>query len=259
MVTAKHCVLHGNAFRFVVPDTRSHRGPHPEDAALFAPAAVPRLRAATADLSWLLGRGYALPGALQVVGNRYALDERQRKAVTRCACTDDARARRAAAEVGPAQAAGVVLWVDGYNVLTTVEAALGGAVVLHACDGCLRDIASVHGTYRHVEETVPALKLIGEVAAELQVARCLWFLDAPVSNSGRLKATISSVALASGWNWEVQVVPDPDLVLAAAGEDGVVATADAGILERCGRWVALAREVVRRRVPGAWVVDLAVS
>ena len=37
-----------------VPDTRKHRGPHPEDARLFADAMLPRLRAAVADLSWLL-------------------------------------------------------------------------------------------------------------------------------------------------------------------------------------------------------------
>ena len=45
-----------------MPDKRHHRGPHPADAELFAPAAVPRLRDAVADLSWLLGA--AATGAL---------------------------------------------------------------------------------------------------------------------------------------------------------------------------------------------------
>ena len=79
------------------------------------------------------------------------------------------------------------LLLDGYNVLTTIEAALSGGVVLACRDGCYRDMASIHGTYRKVEETPPALMLIGKIAAELGVASCLWYLDSPVSNSGRLK------------------------------------------------------------------------
>ena len=238
-----------------MPDTRSHRGPHPQDAELFAPAVLPRLRGAVGDLSWLLTRGYALPGALQVVGNRYELQARQRQAVTRSACSDEALGRRRAAEAPAAALAGATLFVDGYNVLTTVEAALGGAVVLLGRDGACRDIAGVHGTYRHVEETLPALRRVGRFLAATRVGRCEWLLDAPVSNSGRLKATIESAAREAGWPWAVRVVGDPDEELAAA-EDAVVATADAGILQRCRRWVALTREVIGGGVPGARVIDL---
>src|SRR5438105_3109058 len=71
-----------------VPDTRRHRGAHPDDARLFAEAAWPALRAAVADLSWLLGKAYAQPSALKLVGDRYRLDVRQRAAVARAACAD---------------------------------------------------------------------------------------------------------------------------------------------------------------------------
>jgi hypothetical protein len=243
-----------------VPDKRTHRGPHPQDAELFCDAALPRLRSATADLSWLLGRGYALPGALQVVGNRYALEARQRQAVTRCACGDEARDRRRAAEVRAEALAGATLLIDGYNVLPTVEAALGGAVVLHARDGTYRDIAGVHGTFRHVKETIQSLTRVGELAAEFGVARCVWFLDAPVSNSGRLKETIESLAARAGWAWEVRVVPDPDVDLAAplTAAYQVIATADAGILSACGPWFSLAKTVISARVAGARIIDLCV-
>ena len=43
------------------------------------------------------------------------------------------------------------------NVLITLESALGGGVLLRCRDGCLRDMASLHGTYRIVDETDPAL------------------------------------------------------------------------------------------------------
>ena len=240
-----------------MPDRRTHRGPHPQDDELFSPAALPRLRDAVADLSWLLSRGYALPGALQLVGNRYELESRQRQAVTRSACTDEAVMRRRSAEVLAGSLRGATLLIDGYNVLTTVEAALGGAVVLLGRDGSLRDIAGVHGTYRRVEETLPALRLVRLYLSSIAVGRCEWYLDAPVSNSGRLKAMIESAARDAGWDWTVQVVPNPDVVLSASPD--VVASADSVILDHCRRWFALAREVVAASAQGARLVDLQAS
>src|SRR5262245_28925196 len=109
-----------------MPDRRQHRGPHPEDAQRFAPEAWPALRSATADLCWLLDRGYAGNSSLKLVGDRYALTQRQRVAVGRCSCSQAAVQGRGARQVATAQLSGRTLAIDGYNVLTTVEAALAG-------------------------------------------------------------------------------------------------------------------------------------
>ena len=61
-----------------VPDSRTHRGPDPRDAQAFGPSALSALRAAVADLSWLLERGYAIVSAVKLVGDRWSLTERQR-------------------------------------------------------------------------------------------------------------------------------------------------------------------------------------
>ena len=240
-----------------MPDHRHHRGPHPEDAELFAPAAHAALRAAAGDLSWLLSRGYASPSAVKVVGDRYALNARQRVAVMRCACADAARDARLGRRLSPEALAGRRMLLDGYNVLTTVEAALGGGVVLVGRDLCYRDMASMHGTYRGVEETAPALSLIGDRLAALNVASAVWYLDSPVSNSGRLKGVMADVARQRGWDWQVLLVQNPDAVLLGTAEDdGIVVTADSAILDGRVGWYGLAGDVVRRDVPGAWVVDL---
>jgi len=237
-----------------VPDTRSHRGPHPEDARLFAEDELPRLRRATADYSWLLSRGYPETSALKLVGDRYRLTARQRVAVARVACSDQQAVRRREHEVYAGQTAGATLWLDGYNVLTTVEAALAGAVVLAGRDGTYRDMASMHGSYRKVAETRPALELIGRTCAELGIRRCTWFLDRPVSNSGRLRTILLDVAAQRGWPWDAELVNDPDPLLCEA--DSIVATADSVILDHCQWWYNLARETIRRFVPEARVVDL---
>lgn len=237
-----------------MPDARRHRGPHPQDAALFGPEAWPALREATADLSWLLGRGYATPSSTALVGDRYGLRQRQRIAVARCAASDDAVRARRARELAPDTIAGRSLWIDGYNVLTTVEAALAGGVVLGARDGCQRDVASVHGSWRRVEETRPAIRAIGDVLASWRPSVCRWLLDGPVSNSGRLKLLLLEIAAQQGWRFEVEVVPDPDPLLCAT--EAVVASADSVVLDRCRTWVNLARYAVSAAAPQAWIVDL---
>jgi hypothetical protein len=228
-----------------VPDSRKHRGPGPRDPEWFSTEARPDLVQAVADLSWLLSRGYAEPSSGKLVGDRYRLVERQRGAVMRSACSDESLARRHAKRLGDLR--GRPLRIDGFNLVLTLESALGGGIVLGGRDGCCRDLASVHGTYRRVEETQPALELAFRWLRTWGVGPCTWFLDAPVSNSGRLAAMIRAMG------WEAEVVPDPDRLLASPGDP--IVTSDAGILDRCGPWVNLARLLVER-VPGASIVDL---
>jgi len=240
-----------------VPDKRKHRGPHPDDAGLFGPAALPVLCRAAEDLAWLLGKGYASTSALKLVGDRYDLVARQRTAVARATCSVAEAAGRREREVAPEQIAGRPLWLDGYNVLTTVEAALSGGVILGCRDRTYRDMASMHGSYRKVAETRPALERIGRTLVELGAGECRWYLDRPVSNSGRLKTIIEQSAAEQGWPWQIELVPNPDPLLWEA--DQIVATADSVILNRCARWVNLARWVIDRRVEEAWIVRLAES
>jgi len=238
-----------------MPDTRRHRGPHPEDAELFQAGRRPALCTAVADLAWLLTHGYSENAALQLVGDRFQLTQRQRIAVMRSACSDQALQRRRAALVPAEQLSGQRLDIDGFNVLTTIEAALAHGVLLGGRDGCIRDMASMHGSYRHVDETGPALMLIGRTLDRFSLAACCWYLDRPVSNSGRLRARLEQLAASRGWPWQVELSPNVDAVLAVSPH--VVATADSVILDRCARWFNLAREVLTCGLSGVEIVDLA--
>jgi hypothetical protein len=237
-----------------VPDSRKHRGPHPQDEQWFAPEAEPVLDGAVGDLCWLLTRGYPLTAALKLVGDRFQLTERQRIAVMRCSCSDRDRLNRQQRQVACGDLRGSVIELDGFNVLTTVEAALAGGVLLLARDGCLRDMASMHGSFRRVEETRPALECVGGVLAELEVASARWYLDRPVSNSGRLAATLRATAVQHAWPWQADLVDDVDGLLARSPQ--IVATADGAILDRCASWCNLAREVICRQVPEARILRL---
>ena len=225
-----------------MPDKRTHRGAHPEDDRLFASDVLPRLRRAAGDLCWLLSREYAFRAALKLVGDRYQLAARQRMAVLRSVCSDEALERRLARMALPGEARGGTLLIDGFNVLTTVEAALGGAIVVGCRDGAYRDLAGVHGSYRAVEETRPAILAVGETLASLGADRCVWLLDRPVSNSGRLKTLLLRIAGERGWGWDVELLHNPDRALREASE--CIATADGAILDRSTRSLTLARAVI---------------
>lgn len=242
------------------PRGAHHRGAHPDDAALFGDEVWPRLREAAGDLAWLLGRGYTTAASLALVGNRFQLEERQRTALMRSVCADAAVRARAARRLDPADLAGRELWLDGFNVIMTVEAALAGGTLLLGRDGCVRNLAPIHGSYRRVAETVPALDLIGKLLSDLGVARARWLLDAPVSNSGRLKGQMMEVATARGWPWDVALEPHVDAALKVApalAEDGrlvAVATTDSVILDACRAWLDLAGLVIASAADGARVV-----
>jgi hypothetical protein len=237
-----------------MPDKRTHRGPHPADEKLFAAGAISNLRTAIADFSLLLTKGYAEKSALKLVGDRFSLTERQRIAVMRSACSDEQLESRSQRRIALENLKNKSIAIDGYNVLITIEAAMSGGVILKGRDGCFRDLASVHGTYRKVTETIPAVELIGQFLREARVGKALWLLDSPVSNSGRLKTLIGELARKNNWDWEIELLLSPDAELKKT--DLIVASSDSVVLDGCGCWVNLATEIIKNKLSSAQVVDL---
>jgi hypothetical protein len=238
----------------VSPDTRRHRGAHPADPELFGPDQLAKLRQAVADLCWLLSQGYKIVSSLKLVGDRYGLRERQRLAVSRCACSDQDLQCRKEHCVSVEQLRNQQVIVDGFNLIITIEAALSGGPLLIGIDDCIRDLSSVHGSYRSVEETDRAMVMIGEELQKLAPSSVCWLLDRPVSNSGRLAAKITGLASRRNWPWTVEVVFNPDAAIAASA--GVAITSDSSILDRVERWADLKSYLLAREVPDAWVIDL---
>jgi len=237
-------------------DFRRHRGPHPRDQELFSKEAIPALRAAVEDLSWLRTRGYAETSAIKVVGDRYQLHRRQRVAVARCACSESAREGRASRQRDPSEVTGKSLMIDGFNVVTTIEVALAGGVLLLGQDGCMRDMASYHGSYRLVHETERAVDILVGAIESMRPAMAVVYIDRPVSNSGRLAHTIRESSSSGGAVIEAHTADGVDELLKKA--KAVVATSDSAILDRCGSWFNLARFAIERSRPELdplWLLD----
>lgn len=220
-----------------MPHAQRHRGAHPEDERLFADAALPRLRAAATEVTYLLSRGYPPDPALTFVCGHYQLDTRQRVAIRRCVCSDAQRAGRAARLVPLPQASSGPAVIDGFNLIITLEVALSGGVLLLGADGALRDLAGLRGSYHPVEETEAALVLLGRGLGTLGVPAVRILLDAPVANSGRLRARILSHAASWSLPVEVELLPDVDGALSDVAR---VVSSDAAVLDACRSWLNLA-------------------
>jgi hypothetical protein len=227
-----------------MPDNRKHRGQHPADAQLFDFTQWPKLQQAVRDMSWLLSHGYAEKSVLKLVGDRYRLRERQRLAVLRSSCSSQAALHRRATELNAEQLSGHVLYIDGFNVLITIESALSRGLIFEGVDSCYRDLASIHGSYKKVLETEKAILLIGELLDKLSVEKSIWYFDRPVSNSGKLKQIVLDLADKMHWNVEVLLHSNPDKVLKDCGQ--AVASTDSVVLDAATAWFNLTRFIIEK-------------
>lgn len=218
-------------------DKRKHRGANPQDLVLFRAENLPILRQAADDYALLLTKNYPQHASLKLVGDKFELTDRQRLALMRSCCSEQQAKARLKKKIQPNEICGRKILIDGYNVLISVEAAMSGAFIFIGKDGCFRDLAGLHGTYKKVTETVPALKLINNCVRILKASDVVWFLDKPVSNSGRLKKIIEQETSA-----QVILLDSPDTELKKSSE--VVASSDSIILDACKQWFNLTGLVI---------------
>ena len=214
------------------------------DHVLFGtPEAQKNLLQALEDMYYLLSRNYPAKAALALVGNRYQLVQRQQQALQGMACSEEELKNRKAKQLSPAGLKDQTILLDGFNVLIILETALSGGFVFEGLDGCYRDIASVHGTYKKAQHTEQALIIIGNALQQLQLQKVIWVFDAPISNSGKLKSFCYELAEKHGFSWEIILDNHPDKYL--INNKGLVCSSDGWVLNDCTAWFNL----------GAWIIN----
>lgn len=230
------------------------RGFCPNDQVEFNEESVHKLRRAGKDLQYLLNQGYNIKGASTFVGNHYLLSERQRLALTRAVSSDASIKLRARKEVKNIPQ-GSVVNIDGFNTIITLEVALSDSLLLKCMDGTIRDLAALRGTYRLIDKTDTAIMLIGNALEKNKIDRAVFYLDAPVSNSGRLKQRIMELFSTFTFEVQVEVINNVDSVLEKLEN---VITSDAIILDKCVSWInlnAYIMEEINRYYPYVDFVD----
>ncbi len=237
-----------------MPHKQKHRGPRPNDEKLFNKQTQWILKEAVKDYDFLLTRGYSEDAIFKLVGDRYQLRKRQRYAVMRCACGDQSLAHRNKTRLETTEGISQPVLIDGFNLIITIESALSGGFIFEGRDGCFRDLSSIHASYKRVEETWPSLALIGKYLENHTNQRIIWYLDEPVSNSGRLKQYLLELAGEKGWNWEVELKKSPDFALKQR-ENPIVST-DGFVLDQCQSWLNLGRWIIENCIPQSRIFSL---
>lgn len=236
-----------------MPKKPVKRGFDPNDPKWFSDDAVKELKKAQDEIQWLLDRGFNFDSVHTFICNHYLFSARQRLALQRSVSSTEKFEKRKKTMLPFEAAKDGCLYIDGFNLIITLEVALSGSPVFLGKDGAVRDLAGLRGTYRIIDKTELALKLIGRTLNELSVPAVIFFLDSPVSNSGRL----GSMLLEYSYDWnvsvDVELVPNVDKVLSKMTR---IVTSDAIILDSCTGWFNLARKIIEDHISYAWVVDL---
>ncbi|MER2027411.1 MAG: DUF434 domain-containing protein, partial [Lachnospiraceae bacterium] len=215
------------------------RGYVPEDERNFSPEAVEKMKIASRHILYLINEGYDLKQATVFVGNHFQLSERQRLAIMRSVALDQDLIRRKNKQLSLSELNGTEVWIDGFNIVITLEVLLSDSLLFTCMDGTIRDLAALRGTYRLIPETADAVRLILDILQEASVGKVNILLDEPVSNSGRLKTLIAETGEEYSVCLDIRILKDVDRMLY---EKENVISSDSIILDHCGSWVNLVAE-----------------
>ncbi|MCH3915940.1 MAG: DUF434 domain-containing protein [Spirochaetia bacterium] len=228
------------------------RGYCPSDEQQFTGESRLRLESGAEDIIYLLDRGYSMDSAISFVGNHRRLTARQRLALMRLSASTQQIEGRSARCLPSVALQESDVYIDGFNIIITLETALSHSLLLSGRDRVVRDLAGVRGTYRIIDVTESAIRLLFSFLASLSVRKATILLDAPVSNSGRLSWLLEQLAGMYPLQVDSMAVPDADRIL---GKQECVMTGDSVILDRCSHWYNLVRNMLPL-LGDYWLFDL---
>lgn len=231
----------------------TRRGFDEEDYRWFSQDEICKLRKAKDEIIWLLNRGYKINSIMELVGGHYQFSMRQRTALKRGTASYTQCKMRCEKNITLETETENYLNIDGFNLIITLEVAISGGVLILGNDGVIRDLAGLRGTYKLIDKTDITILLIKKMLERLKVTGVKFYLDAPVSNSGRLKVRILELINCSDINVEVELVPNADVILSKLRK---VVTGDSAILDKCESWVNLSRLIIEEYISEAWIVSL---
>lgn len=202
------------------------------------------------ETAFLLERGYPLRSAVTISSNHRLLDERQRNAMARMTACPCRLSLRRAHQLDHLEA-GCTVNIDAFNAVVIMETALSHSVLLKCMDGCIRDLSGLAGTYAIIKKTDQAIDLILKKLKEYEVYMAVFWIDAPVSNSGRLKTHIAERAEQLDFPIDLKMVRNADTELKKLDH---VISGDSEIIEQCVSWYNLYPDLLKE-VDDPWIVE----
>lgn len=231
----------------------SKRGFDENDKRWFSDKELIRLGKAQEEIEWLINRDYKVDPVVNFVGDRYQLSSRQRDALKRSVCCDKKKIIRESKKLSMDKISEGTIYIDGFNLIITLEVALSGGTLILGSDENIRDLAGLRGTYKIIDKTDEALNLIGEFLKKYKCKEIKFYLDSPVSNSGNLKCKILDYANDWGIKTEVELVNNADVILDKLDR---VISSDAAIIDKCVSYFNLGKSIIEEYIKEANIINL---
>lgn len=228
------------------------RGFQNSDQHDFSKSRFQMLLKAGTELSFLLDHGYPRDSSITFVSNHYQFTERQRLLLARGISGHNKATARRFKKIEFSKLAGQTLLIDGFNEIIPLEVALNRALIIFAQDGTIRDLAGLSGTYHPIEETPRAIELLLRIGNQGHVKGMHFYLDAPVSNSGRLAHLITEIGDRYSFTVKAELVPSADRALKGLS---YVASNDSAVIDHAVSWISLDAYAVQYAKP-LWSLDV---
>ena len=202
-----------------------------------------RIIAASRDYLYLKRRGYSIRSVLNIVGDRFQLNNHERNVLYRGFFTKKEVKGREKKVIQEKRLRGKVLNVDGYNQLITMESYRKGSFVFISTDGIVRDTASIYRSYKLSEITEEVLIKLFKNINSLYLEEIIFYFDEPVSFSGKLCDIVNRFIDEYGLSGRAEAVKSPDYILK---NSDLVATSDSIVMEGAGGVFDLAGWLIKR-------------
>lgn len=190
-----------------------------------------RFTEAVIDYHYLTQRDYPPKGFLMLVGNRYKLSSRQRTMLYRGIASDKVSGERSKKLISLQDVTNDEIFIDGFNVLTTISSYLLGKPLFISTDQVLRDASELRGKLIFDKKMMEAIVLLNRYLSEFQGEICI-YLDEKVSFYQKVinhfEETLNPNT-GKKVSFRMSQTVDKDLF---SLEKRIVATSDSGIIDR---------------------------
>ncbi len=136
------------------------------------------------------------------------------------------------------------MFIDGYNVLITVESLLAGYPIYLCDDGSLRDTRGLFRSYKSTRFTIPAISMILDLLGLIKPSWIMVLLDQQMSHSGELAEMMRAMIAKRRLLGNAMTAQDVDHLLKEAS--AIIATSDGIIIDSVTSFVDIPLNLARK-------------
>jgi hypothetical protein len=181
------------------------------------------------DYHYLINKKFPQKAILKLVGDRYKLSSVERSILYRGIFHEQECEKRILKN--QEEICNHTLYVDTYNVLYTIGSYLNGNVLFFGNDSLLRDASEIHGKLVRSQILDKALSLVFSYLATIKSTELFFYIDKPISNSGKLKKRIEGLIIENSLRGAARLYQSPDHHLKKVTKASV-ATSDTVIINK---------------------------